>query len=176
MQMEGGKRRIDRVLSPTFVENLSDLALPELRRRRDEALAEREYLSLVRRLVQGRLDILGAETSGRGRGESGSLVDRLSEVLADERHGTSRGAVLPTGMPEQEVAQARRRIERLVSDATLSNPGSLSDQELADTEARLLEEERTVSQARAAVIAVHDALQGELKRRYKEDFSKTSTS
>jgi len=69
LHMEGGHRRIDRVLSPAFVENLPDLSLAEVKQRRDEALAEREYLSLLRRLVHGRLDILRAEAARRGRGD-----------------------------------------------------------------------------------------------------------
>ena len=171
LHMEGGHRRIDRVLSPAFVENLPDLSLAEVKQRRDEALAEREYLSLLRRLVHGRLDILRAEAARRGRGESGSLVDHLPEVLADERTGSGRGEVVRVAVPEAEIALARRRIEQLVADATISNPASLSDDDLAGTERRLIDEEKVVSDARAAVIGVHDALQDELKRRYKEDIT-----
>ena len=54
----GGNRRIDRVLAADFVEGLPDLQMDELRERRDVTLAEREYLSLVRRLLHGRRDIL----------------------------------------------------------------------------------------------------------------------
>jgi len=66
-------------------------------------------------------------------------------------------------------------VERLVSDATISDPTSLSDDDLARSERRLTEEERMVSRARQAVIDVHDRLQDELKRRYKEDPSLITT-
>ena len=46
--------RITRVLDPAFVEGLTDQPIDELRHRRDEALAEREYQSYLRRLVQVR--------------------------------------------------------------------------------------------------------------------------
>ena len=70
----------------------------------------------------------------------------------------------------------RRRIERLVSDASISNPPGLSEEDLTRSERRLTEEERMVSKARIAVMAVHDRLQDELKRRYKEDLSQITTS
>jgi hypothetical protein len=66
---------------------------------------------------------------------------------------------------------ARRRVERLVADAGLSDPTALSDAELEQAVATLEAEEREVSRQRAAVIAVLDTLQEELKRRYREDLS-----
>ena len=64
-----------------------------MRAQREECLAEREYLSLLRRLVQGRAEILHAELDARGAGEDrGSLVDRLGGILAgDEQAGSSAG-------------------------------------------------------------------------------------
>jgi hypothetical protein len=176
LHIEGGKRRIDRVLSPEFTRNLSDLSLTEAKQRRDETLAEREYLSLLRRFVHGRLDILRAEAARRSKGGSGSLVEHLNEVLSEEERAPSRGEALRVSVPEEDVATARRRIERLVADATISDPSSLSDEELARTERRVADEERMVSKARVAVMAVHDSFQEELKRRYKEDLSQITTS
>ena len=49
-------RRIDRVRDPAYMEGLADLPLDDLRERRDECLAEREYLSLLGGLVQGRAE------------------------------------------------------------------------------------------------------------------------
>jgi hypothetical protein len=175
LHMEGGNRRIDRVLSPAFLENLADLSLSEVKARRDEALAEREYLSLLRRLLQGRIDILGAERARRTGGESTPLVERLPEALADEGPTGSRGEVLRVTVPEHELALARRRIEQLTADTTISDPTALSEEQLALAERRLRDEERVVSEARSAVIGAHDALQGELKRRYKEDLSQITS-
>jgi hypothetical protein len=172
----GGNRRIDRVLSPEFVRDLGGLPIADLRQRRDEALAEREYLSLLRRLVHGRLDIIRAERARRSEGSTGSLIDRLSEVLSEEERGGSRGEAVRIAVPEEEIALARRRIERLVSDASISNPPGLSEEELSRSERRLTDEERMVSRARAAVMHVHDELQDELKRRFKQDLSQITTS
>ena len=71
-QRQGGHRRIDRILDPAYAENLASLDLAEVKRRRDECLAEREYQSLLRRLVQGRLDIVRAERNRRRQNTASS--------------------------------------------------------------------------------------------------------
>ena len=168
--MEGGRRRIDRVLSEDFARDLGDADTDEVRRRRDLARAERDYLSFVRRLLQGRRDILRAERERRaGGGEPASVLDRLSEVLAEGPRGTSRGEAPVVAVSVDEVALARRRVERLVSDAHLSDLASLSDEDLEAALSRLEKEERTVSDTRGKVLAVHDALQDEMKRRYRAE-------
>jgi hypothetical protein len=170
MGQPGGNRRIDRILSPEFVAGLSGLELDELRRRRDECFAEREYLSLLRRLVQGRAEILRAEVERRGRGGGeGSLVGALSTILAADAQGPSRGEAVKVGLPEEEMLLARRRVERLVADAGLSDPGALDDERLGEAVELLLREEREVSEARAGVLRAMDTIQEELKRRYRDD-------
>lgn len=171
MADKSGNRRIDRVLDPAFVEGLDGLSLEDLRARRDESLAEREYLSLLRRLVQGRAEILKAELESRSSDADASpLVDRLAAILAgDEPQTASRGEAVRVGVPEEEMLLARRRVERLVSDTGISDPASLDDTRLAEAVDLLAKEERTVSDSRNSVIRVLDSLQGELKRRYRED-------
>jgi hypothetical protein len=166
-----GHRRIDRIRDQAYVESIDALSLDDLRTRRDECLAEREYLSLLRRLVQGRAEILRAELDARGSDEDkGPLIDRLSQILAgDERQSPARGEAVKIGLPEEEMLLARRRIERLVADAGISDPSALDDTNLAGAVELLAAEEREVSTARSAVIRVLDTLQDELKRRYRED-------
>lgn len=167
---EQGHRRIDRIRDPRYAEGLDALTLEELRRRRDECLAEREYLSLLRRLVQGRAEILKAEIERRGgQTDQGPLVERLAEILGAEPSGPSRGEAVRIGLPEEEMSLARRRVERVVADAGLSDPGALDDARLAAAVDVLAREERQVSQDRGDVLAVLDTVQDELKRRYKED-------
>ena len=170
MTVQGGSRRIDRILRPQYADGLAAMSLDELRSRRDECLAEREYLSLLRRLVQGRAEILKAEVERRGgTGQEGTLVERLARVLSSEGHGTSRGEAVKVGLPEEEMLQARRRVERLAMDAGLSDPTALDDGQLGGAVDMLEAEEQEVSRDRSAVIDILDRVQDELKRRYKED-------
>jgi hypothetical protein len=162
-------RRIDRIRDPAFLDGLADLSLDDLRARRDECMAEREYLSLLRRLVHGRAEILKAELAGRGSEDQRPLVDRLSEILASDQPATSRGEAMRVTLPEEEMLLARRRIERLVADAGISDPSELDDDRLTEAVGVLAAEETEVSTQRADVLRVLDTLQDELKRRYKDD-------
>jgi hypothetical protein len=168
---EQGHRRIDRINDAAYMQGLTELSLEDLRVRRDECLAEREYLSLLRRLVQGRAEILKAALESRSSTEDlGPLVDRLGQILGGgEEHGGSRGEAVHVGVPEEEMLLARRRIEALVADAGISDPDSLDDQRLGSAVETLAAEERVVSGDRAKVLHVLDTVQDELKRRYKDD-------
>jgi hypothetical protein len=164
-------RRIDRIRDEAYVQGLDRLSVGDLRARRDECLAEREHLSLLRRLVQGRAEILQAELEARGDTESRApLVERLAKIFTgDEHEVSSRGEAVRVPVPQEELLLARRRVERLVNDTELSSPGSLDDDALAAAIDTLADEEHQVSLARADVFHALDALQDELKRRYKED-------
>jgi hypothetical protein len=162
-------RRIDRIRDPSYLEGIDAMTLEDVRARRDESMAEREYLSLLRRLVQGRAEILKAELASRGSDDDRPLVDRLSEILASDQPVSSRGEAMKVSLPEEEMLLARRRIERLVADAGISDPSELDDDRLKEAVDVLAGEEREVSAQRGDVHRVLDALQDELKRRYKED-------
>jgi hypothetical protein len=166
-----GNRRLDRITEPGFVQGLQELSLADLRARRDECLAEREYLSLLRRLVQGRLDIVKAEVERRRLGDDPStLVDHVAQAMShDQTTGGSRGEAMRLLVPPEEMTLARRRVESLVADSALSDPRKLPDDELEDARVRLEAEERTISSDRKTVLGIHDALQEELKRRFKEN-------
>lgn len=168
--MTQGERRLDRILAPAFLQDLNTIPLEELRRRRDECMAEREYLSLLRRLVQGRLEILRADQETRhGDGEGTPVVERLPEILGSDEGGTSRGEALRVGVPEDELILARRRLERLVADAGVSDPSSLDDAALEGAVEAFAAEEQSVSATRHDVIRILDQILDELKRRYKDD-------
>ena len=93
----------------------------------------------------------------------------LATILSSEGQGPSRGEAVKVGLPEEEMLLARRRVERLVADAEISDPGTLDDERLAAAVELLVREEREVSQARNDVLHVMNALQEELKRRYRDD-------
>ena len=96
--------------------------------------------------MQGRAEILQAELESRGSdGDRASLVERLSTILAgDEPQTASRGEAVRVGLPEDEMLIARRRIERLVSDAGISDPTELDDERLAAAVELLTAEEHEV--------------------------------
>jgi hypothetical protein len=165
----GGKRRVDQVLAEGFTDGLGGLDDREVRRRRDLARAELEYLSFLRRLLQGRRDILRDELDRRrSGGEPQSVVERVVSVLSEGSRGPSRGEAPMVTLPDEELALARRRVERLLADANLSDLASLSDGDLEAAVDRIDAEERGVSETRSQVIRAVDLLQDEVKRRLRE--------
>ena len=166
------RRRLDRILRDDYADDLDELTLDGVRTRRDECLAEREYLSYLRRLLHGRIEILRAEREARASGEEAPLVDRLATIFgSDTPSGPSRGEALRLGLPEEDMALARRRVERLISDAAISDPTSLGERELDEAIEALDRDERAVSDMRQVVMRAHDLFQEEFKRRYKERLS-----
>lgn len=169
--------RGERVLEPSFVERLEDLPLDEVRRRRDDALAEREYLSYLRRLIQVRQDIAQAERERRTAGGGPQpLMDRLKSVLSEgSSRGPTRGEALPLGPTPEDMEEAQRRADSASGGAFLADPQSLDDAALDRALQSLSDLEREVSASRLQILKVHDRLQDELKRRYREDPSQIPT-
>lgn len=162
--------RTVRILEVSFADDLDALSTAEIRRRRDETLAERDFQSYLRRLIQARQDLLNAERGRRHTGGADSpLVDRLTAVLAAGPKGGSRGEALRMQLPVDDMAEAERRVGQVMGHTFLTEPGSLSDEQLDQALEVLEREERRVSGERGAVFRVHDRLQEELKRRYRLD-------
>lgn len=169
MTYPGGNRRIDHVLATGFLDRLQDVGLDELRTMRSEAEQEETDLSYLRRLLQGRMDILKAEVARRSGGEGDSLIDLLPGILADETspdspHGSGRHAVAEPSRADLH----RRQVEALVADVDLSNTGAHDDASLTRVLAVLEREEAEVSTNRRAVQDVMDKLTAEVTRRYRE--------
>jgi hypothetical protein len=166
----GGRRRIDRVLAGDYLTGLVDLPLDDLRARRHEAEQEEADLSYVRRMLQGRMDILRAELARRAGGATGSdekIVERLSEVLTDPAGRIDRGLGRYLRVEPSRVDEHRRGVEQIIADVGVSDVDGHSDEDVQDALRRLEGFERTVSEDRRAVQQVMDALTAEVAARYK---------
>ena len=164
------RARNPEVLEPGFIEGLDGLSITEIRRRRDAALAEREFQSYLRRIVQVRQDLLQAEQERRRSGAApGHVVERLTKILTEGPPRTSRGEALRFSLSAEEMEDADRRVEEILGSVAEVPAETLEDQQLEETLRTLQDEHRAVSESRTAVFGVHDALQDELKRRYRED-------
>jgi hypothetical protein len=165
--MPQGNRRIDKVLDPEFVEGLGAISLEDLRERRKEAEQEETDLSYMRRLLQGRLDILRAELARRA-GDGSDLLDALPQILADEPSGGPHGLGRHVAAEPSRADAHRRYVEALVADVDLSNPDAHDDASLRKVLETLEAEEQKTSESRRAVQKVMDALTGEVTRRYRD--------
>lgn len=166
-----GPSRTERLLAEDFLRDLPARSIDEIRSLRAECQAVEVGLSYLRRLVQGRIDIVAAHRRRRAEGaEAGlaSLVEDLPGILADNTHAPGPGR-LPTLMAPSagDEAELRAELDAVVSAQRIAN----LDQCDAAALDRLLDAltgfEREVSDRRRAVHERIDALQAELTRRYR---------
>ena len=170
---------LKRVLAPSFLDGLEGRSMEDLRSLRSELQQAEDAVSYVRRVVQGRLDIVGAERGrrsapgGGGSGDAGSehasIVEDLPGILADPAH-SGRGAVgrLPMHMaPGAEADELVAEIDRQVHPNRLTELDSLGDSELDELTESLASIERELSDQRHALHQSIDALQAEMVRRYR---------
>jgi hypothetical protein len=162
---------IDRILDPAYLDQLTERPMDEVRAMRGECQEIETGLSMLRRVVQGRLDIVGLELSQRSEGGSGELTDiiaRLPAVLSDRTRTEGPGR-LPTLLAPAEVdPELQARLDELAPPGRLAGPDSLSDDELRAMAGTLEEFEHEVSARRRELFERIDALQAEITRRYRE--------
>ena len=165
--LPGGRRRVDRVLDPHFIDGLRDIDLTELRRRRFEAEQEEADLSYLRRLLHGRMDILKAELHRRDSVHEHSLLEDLTTILKDPVR-TARGISRHLVVESSRMSEHRRLIERVVADPALSDVAFRSREEIVAVLEELTAHEREVSDVRREVQEVVDLFAAELTARYRE--------
>jgi hypothetical protein len=170
---------LDALLAPAYLEGLPSLPIDQIRSRRDEATEVEVGLSYVRRLIQGRLDIVLAEVRQRETGNTGGdiaeLVRRLPEILGERVRGPGNGR-LPTLMaPAEPDLSELHRLDDIVDADSLGTLPQLTDSQLRVIVDALANFEREVSAGRRAIFDVIDRLQDELVRRYKSGEANVDT-
>lgn len=145
---------------------LEGLRLPELRTLRRDSQRDEADLSYVRRLVQGRIDILRAELARRLDPET-PVVDRLSEILADtpSQHRSSARHVTLTTPRSDEY---RRLAAETLAEVELSDLDARTDEELHTAMGRLVRYEQQVSRRRHQLQRTADDCSAEIARRYRD--------
>lgn len=163
--------RFDDLLDPGFLDGLIDLTLDELRARRATAIEVETGLSFLRRVVQGRLDIVLAEIARReAGGEPGDIADlvkRLPSILGERVHAPGLGR-LPTFLAPGELDhELVGRLDAILAPERLGDLPELAEDELSSVADRLGTFEHDVSARRRRLHEVLDRLQEEIVRRYR---------
>ncbi|NNE74178.1 MAG: ABC transporter substrate-binding protein [Acidimicrobiales bacterium] len=165
--------QLDQIADPNYVAGLTERPLDDVREMRNHCQQLENALSYVRRLVQGRLDIVGGEFQRRrDGGEMGTLSDlvhRLPELLSDE--GIVGGGIARAPQ-EMEAASAvsaayEVRLDQVLSVNQLSETAEMTDNELAQLVEKLEDFEKEISQRRHDLHTRIDQLQAEITRRYR---------
>ncbi len=168
--MTGGRRRIDKVLAEDFLAGIEERSLDGVRSMRREAEQEEADLSYIRRMLQGRMDILRAEIARRGepRDADEHIVAHLAQVLADTPGRNDHGLGRFITVAPSRVDEHRREVEQLVADVGISDVEAQTEEDLQAALRRVADYERRVSELRHRVQQVMDTCTAEIGRRYRE--------
>jgi len=163
-------QELDRILDPDYLGDVAARPLDEVRSMRAECQEVETALSYLRRLVQGRLDIVDLEIRRRAEGgetDLAALVAGLPEVLADRTRSAGNGRLSQLLEPGEVDADLEAQLNEIVGGHGVESLPNVSDDELASLRGALEGFEREVSDHRRALFARIDTLQAELTRRYR---------
>jgi hypothetical protein len=163
---------LERILADDYLAGLEERPFAQLKELRSACQAVETQVSYLRRMVQGRHDIVAGELErrrlGGDRSDVAGLVDRLPEILADRIHAPGPGR-LPSGMEPGELSGAMaRRLDEISLRVPLESPAEADDEALAVVATDLEALEQEVSTVRRALFGRIDAIQAEITRRYRD--------
>jgi hypothetical protein len=148
----------------------ASLSLDELRALRAERQADDDAISYVRRLVQGRLDLVLAEQKRRVSGDDRSVSEDLPAILG--RHLNSGPARPPRPTDDASDHPMAIELEELCNGLGASHVSELADSELDELSNALQAFEHARSIERRELFTELDALSAELVRRYRDGSAK----
>ena len=162
---------LSRVLDPQYLDGLSERGLDDVRHMRSECEIAETAVSFLRRMAQGRLDLIHAYLDRRTRSEINDMrafVDDLPSIIAagpPQRSGPVRlaGNRLRDAHPEDLATE----LDAVLGADKMSELGTLSDDELNAIADELAEMEARISRQRRALHEQIDRLQAEIVSRYK---------
>jgi len=148
--------------------DLTTLRLEDLRVSR-RALEDKEReLSYVRRLLQGRIDIIKAELARRA-GHGSDVLSSLPTILADAPSNSEASSARYVSLDGPvNKHQAAVSAERAANELSQANFCDMSDPQLRTFMANLARHEKAVSHARNEMHERMNGLSTELTRRYRE--------
>jgi len=171
---------LSRVIEPAYMAGLAQVSTHELRAMRVECSDLENALSYVRRLAQGRLDLLVAETKRRGSGVGGDLaglVESLAEVLSEGVRGPGSGRISQElDPPDHLVDPLVAELDSAVGPSVMAALAELGNDELSAGVIALRRFEDSMSSSRHRLHDVIDSLNTDLARRIADGDESISTS
>lgn len=157
---------LNRVLADDYLADLEGRSVPDLRALRADCQSVENKLSYLRRLVQGRLDIVSGERQrrqgGGAPGDTAGLIEQLPKILADRVRGPGTGRLPATFEPGELDGTLVERLN------VIGDGDDASDEVLEAAVISLTELEGEVSSFRRAMFDRIDRIETELTARYRD--------
>ena len=163
--------QLERLLTPDYLEGLKERPLAQVRAMRAECQETETAVSYLRRLAQGRLDIVHAYLDPGDDGDGGldSLVERAA---LDHRVGAAAtrrgpGASRSQMSPDMDKDDLTAEIDAVLDAGRIAELPTMDDADLRAMAGQLTEIETRISDERRALHERIDKLQAEIVSRYK---------
>ena len=163
---------LTRVLDPHYLDGMPERDLDEIREMRTECEQTETAVSFLRRMAQGRLDLIHAYLDRRNHSELSDLrefVEELPSIIAagpPPKTGPARifgGSRLPDPYPEDLSIE----LDAILGAEQMSELESLEGSELQSIADELATLEKRLSQQRRSLHEEIDRIQAEIVSRYK---------
>jgi len=145
------------------------LSLSDLRAQRNALQRQEDAVSFVRRLTQGRIDLVLDEERRRATkapAPSGNLTQRLANVFGQEHGGGSARPPRETDVPADHPLLVQ--LDELCEEFSFENLESLTDADISALRDALTMFEQSCSQQRHQMFEQIDALTAELVARLRD--------
>lgn len=165
-------QELQRLLAEDYLQGLAERSLEDVRAMRAECQLAETSVSFLRRLAQGRLDIIHAFLDRRedegGSVDLAELVEELPAIIAAGPPRPAGPGRLPVQMaPAMDSGELTAELDEVIDAGQVVRLAEMSEEQLRAVAERLGTFEATVSQQRRALHERIDRLQREIVDRYK---------
>ena len=161
---------LDRLFAPDYLDGLDERSLDELRAMRAECDHAETAVSYLRRVAQGRLDVVQVILNQEDADLS-AVVAQLPSIIGSGPPRPAGPGRLPTRLaPDMETVEAddlTEDIDAVIDPGALGSLPTMDRSELRSLSERLIEVEARISAQRKALHERIDAVQAEIVNRYK---------
>jgi len=169
--MPSPREDLDRILTSPYLDGIDTRSLDEIRAMRTECQQAEVALSYLRRLIQGRLDIVHTYLEHEGSGtppDLATLVEDLPGILSAGPGRPPGPEHLPMLLaPDTEGSDLTAELDAVLGADEIADLGEMSPDRLRELAGRLESLENRVSLDRRALHVRIDTLQAELVARHK---------
>jgi hypothetical protein len=160
---------LERLLVPDYLDGLRERSLEDIRAMRAECQVAEEFVSYLRRMAQGRLDLVHACLDHHeGGGDVESLVERLPAIIGSGPARPQGYGRLPSQMsPDLDRDDLTEELDAVLDADHTATLTTMSEAELRAVGEQLTAIEQRISDQRRALHERIDALQAEIVSRYK---------
>jgi len=161
---------LERLLAPDYLDGLPERPIEELRAMRAECQEAETAVSYLRRMAQGRLDLVHAclDHHSEGGDDLSSLVERLPSIIGSGPPRPQGYGRLPSQMsPDLDREDLTEELDAVLDADHTAALTTMSEAELRTVGEQLTAIEHRISEQRRALHERIDKLQAEIVSRYK---------